>query len=570
MGSGFSAILVIEAIFICIVSFISINLFYHKHTELLYNESAEVLNLYFSRVEDRLREVENLSFSILSDLTIQEHFNNINDYGETYEGYMSQQKARNKLLYKLFLVEGIESIEFIDNNNQVIHAGYKTKVQPSADIETAKKIAYETYGTGTWETNLSGDGSISFVRLIRSITNPGFNPLGVLVINIDVNSFMSYSSVISSKFHSDILIIAGDDLVYSAGQHPVNAELLSADNYFPYKIKNIDGENYFITERKTDYVDWRFISMIRCDELLADINNLKRLVIVIFILSIVLSTGIGFNFSGLITRTLVRLSRGMKHVEKGDYNVVLAEPDGRLDIEEVSQLRHNFNIMAKRIDYLVNDVLKKEIRIREFQYKILQQQINPHFLYNTLDTIHWMSLGYGCDKISDMVRSLSNLFRGALELEDIVTLNEETRFLKDYITIQKIRFEERLDFRMEIDDEYLGLLIPKLTLQPIVENSINYCLEKYEGICSIRIECRKRDSWVELSISDNGPGMEQEFVRKLLSGESKPTKTGIGLKNIDERLRIFYGDEYGIIIESGIGKGTTVIIRVPTDEKASA
>ena len=120
---------------------------------------------------------------------------------------------------------------------------------------------------------------------------------------------MSYSSVISSKFHSDILIIAGDDLVYSAGQHPVNAELLSADNYFPYKIKNIDGENYFITERKTDYVDWRFISMIRCDELLADINNLKRLVIVIFILSIVLSTGIGFNFSGLITRTLVRLSR---------------------------------------------------------------------------------------------------------------------------------------------------------------------------------------------------------------------------------------------------------------------
>ena len=139
MGSGFSAILVIEAIFICIVSFISINLFYHKHTELLYNESAEVLNLYFSRVEDRLREVENLSFSILSDLTIQEHFNNINDYGETYEGYMSQQKARNKLLYKLFLVEGIESIEFIDNNNQVIHAGYKTKVQLS-DIETQRKL----------------------------------------------------------------------------------------------------------------------------------------------------------------------------------------------------------------------------------------------------------------------------------------------------------------------------------------------------------------------------------------------------------------------------------------------
>ena len=389
MGSGFSAILVIEAIFICIVSFISINLFYKKHTELLYNESAEVLNLYFIRVEDRLREVENLSFSILSDLTIQRHFNAINEYGDTYEGYLAQQQARSKLLYKLFLVEGIDSIEFIDNNDQIIRAGYKPKSHLERDIETIKEIAYETYGTGTWEVNLSGDGSVSFVRLIRDITKPGFKPLGILLININVDHFMSYSSVVSSEFHSDILIIAGEGLIYSAGQHPVNTKLISSDSYCPYKITAIDGVNYFVTERKTDYVDWRFISMIRCDELLADIDNLKQFVIIIFILSIAISTGIGFKFSGFITGTLVQLSRGMKHVEKGDYNVALTGLDRKIIIEEVAQLQHNFNIMAKRIDYLVNDVLKRKLKSGNLNIKCCSSRLIPIFIqyagYHPLD-----------------------------------------------------------------------------------------------------------------------------------------------------------------------------------------
>ena len=569
MGTGFSIILVIEAIFICIVSFISINLFYQKHTELLYNESAEVLNLYFSRLEDRLREVENLSFSILSDLTIQKHLNDINDYGDTYKGYVSQQEARNKLLFKLFLVEGIDSIEYISINDQIISASYKVKPGIERDLDAIKEIAYRTCGTGTWETNLYGKGSVSFVRLIRDITKTGFMPLGILVINIDVNSFMSYSSVVSSKFHSDILVIAGEDLIYSTGNHQVNGKILS-DSYYPYKITAFDDVNYFITERKTDYINWRFISMIHCDELLADINSLKQFVLIIFMLSIFISTGLGFKFSGFISDTLGGLSRGMKHVEKGDYSVVLNEPDGKLIIEEVAQLQYDFNIMAKHIDYLINDVLMKEIKIREFKYKVLQQQINPHFLYNTLDTIHWMAQDYNCDKISHMVRSLSSMFRAALDLEDIVSLKEEIRILKDYITIQKIRFEERLDFKMDIDDEYLGFMIPKLTLQPIVENSINYCLEKYEGVCHIRVLCQRKENWVEISISDNGPGMDEEFVKKLLSGQSKPKRSGIGLKNIDERLKLFYGDDYGITIKSSRGEGTTVIIRIPTSEEVSA
>ncbi|ANW97661.1 hypothetical protein CSTERTH_00745 [Thermoclostridium stercorarium subsp. thermolacticum DSM 2910] len=167
-----------------------------------------------------------------------------------------------------------------------------------------------------------------------------------------------------------------------------------------------------------------------------------------------------------------------------------------------------------------------------------------------------------------MVRALSNMFRATLDLQDNISLREELNILENYITIQKLRFEERLDFRMEVDEEYLDLTIPKLTLQPIVENSINYCLEKFEGICQIRVSGCKRDGCAEISVKDNGPGMDREFVNKLLSGESKPIRRGIGLKNIDERLRLFYGENYGLIIESERGKGTTVIIRIPAENKS--
>ncbi len=167
MSSCLSIIFIIEAVLICIVSFISINLFYRTYTELLYNESAEVLNLYFSRVEDRLKEVEKLSFGILSDITIQEYFSEINNYGDTYEGYVAQQKVRNKLLYYLFLVDDVFSIDYITNSSQQLNAGYAAvKAYSMEELNEISEIAYKTYGSGSWEVNISGSGTVSFVRLI--------------------------------------------------------------------------------------------------------------------------------------------------------------------------------------------------------------------------------------------------------------------------------------------------------------------------------------------------------------------------------------------------------------------
>jgi two-component system, sensor histidine kinase YesM len=194
---------------------------------------------------------------------------------------------------------------------------------------------------------------------------------------------------------------------------------------------------------------------------------------------------------------------------------------------------------------------------------VLQQQINPHFLYNTLDSINWMASEKGNENISVMIKALGFMLRGSVNDNDLIYLEKEIEFVNCYIAIQKIRFEERLDFTLDIDKSFNSIQIPKITLQPIVENSINHSLERFSSVCSIKVTAQYHEEYAAVIIQDNGPGMDEDFLDKLHKGLVKPTRTGIGLKNIDERIKILFGENYGITITSIVGTGTKVVIRLP-------
>jgi two-component system sensor histidine kinase YesM len=168
-----------------------------------------------------------------------------------------------------------------------------------------------------------------------------------------------------------------------------------------------------------------------------------------------------------------------------------------------------------------------------------------------------------------MVHSLGNLMRNSISNKQyIIPICDELTLLDDYIRIQKIRYEERLDFSMNVEQEVLQFYIPKLTLQPIIENSINYGLEAVSRTCRILVQGFLKDGQIEISISDNGPGMVEEFVEKILQGKVAPKGSGIGLRNIDERIKILYGMNYGIDIKSIPGEGTEVIVKIPCTKEA--
>lgn len=232
--------------------------------------------------------------------------------------------------------------------------------------------------------------------------------------------------------------------------------------------------------------------------------------------------------------------------------------------DEIGVLQRDFTIMIQKIDTLIKDDYTKQILIKDAQLKALQAQINPHFLYNTLDSINWMAKLNQQRDISVMVESLGNLLRSAISgKEPIITLKEEVQLLKDYLTIQKMRFGDRLQFQLEIDQQWLSLKIPKLILQPIVENSINYGLENTLGICRITVKAVPDSDCLNITVIDNGPGIPDELLKKLAQGEVKPKGSGIGLQNIDHRIKLIFGEEFGLSVTSELGVGTKVLIRIP-------
>jgi two-component system sensor histidine kinase YesM len=255
----------------------------------------------------------------------------------------------------------------------------------------------------------------------------------------------------------------------------------------------------------------------------------------------------------------------MKIVEKGDFDVKLKLTNRN----EIGELCKTFNKMTRKVNKLINEVFIEKIRQKDLELQMLQNQINPHFLYNTLESIHMIAETNRDEKISIMAQSLGRILRFSISMkQDRVTIQEELNHLIDYIALQKVRFNNLFDITVNIDESIYKNLIIKMILQPIVENSIYHGLENIVEGGRINISGYVENSFVIFEIIDNGTGMDKTQVTNLndyINGYNNFYKS-IGLKNVNKRIKLYYGAEYGIEIFSTMGEGTKVKVILPCIE----
>lgn len=270
----------------------------------------------------------------------------------------------------------------------------------------------------------------------------------------------------------------------------------------------------------------------------------------------------GIKFSSKIINPLEKLTSKMKEVNKQWYespqykeylnHIPFINNENK---DEISFLESDFKLLVDKINDLVKENYEEKIVMKEWQIKALQAQINPHFLYNTLDSIHWLAKINDQNQIAMMIKSLGNLLRNSIYKSNyVVSIKEEVGILEDYINIQKFRFQERLNVNINIKEEVLNFKIPNLVLQPLVENSISYALEVLVDVCKIDVFSIEEDNCIKLVVMDNGPGVNEERLEKLRKMEIQPSSSGIGLKNINERMKLIFGDKYNLFIDSEEGK----------------
>ncbi len=268
-----------------------------------------------------------------------------------------------------------------------------------------------------------------------------------------------------------------------------------------------------------------------------------------------------------ITRPIRKLSEVTDQVAKGDLSVRF---DARSGVE-VNRLSDSLNTMIDKINELLEQVTTEQIRLRKAEFELLQTQINPHFLYNTLDTIIWLAEAGKQREVVGMVGSLSEFFRASLNQgKDIISIREELQHVKSYLEIQQVRYQDILKYEIQVPGELDKYLIPKITIQPIVENALYHGIKNKRGLGRIRVSGKKEEGGFAIQVEDNGIGINEERLRQVRDKIQyrTPAENDIyGLYNVNERIRLNFGDKFGISIESVYGEGTVVSIHLPYGEE---
>lgn len=329
-------------------------------------------------------------------------------------------------------------------------------------------------------------------------------------------------------------------------------------------IKRIKENDYKIIHGNSTYTGWKTVEVFPLSESLRVINTLVYYSIIIAIITLLIAEILAAFFTKSIVRPISKLKRLMKKTEVGDFNVVF---NSKYD-DEIGELGNAFNNMVREIKNLISLVEVEGKKKRKAEISILHAQIKPHFIYNTLDTIQWMAQEHDAQDIVDITYNLTNLLRIGLSAgEENIKISQEIKHVESYLLIQKIRYEDKLNYKIYIQKEILDLNVIKLILQPLVENAIYHGIKEKRGSGYIKISGMIKNGKIFFIIQDNGIGIAEKKlikINEMLKGKATSKDiVGYGIYNVNEKIKLTYGDEFGLEYHSIYGEGTTVVLWHP-------
>lgn len=414
--------------------------------------------------------------------------------------------------------------------------------------------------------NGSRQVNFSYVRALTNIYTGQF--LGVLVIDLNEQALTNIIKTTKDKTMGEIYITDSQNQVIfrETGQSGPSASdgLRVGQTFDMSRISSKFRQDNFLLSKYSNQTGWNIIYIVPKSQLYVPVNNIRNATLLIILICSLLFISLSYFISRNLSKPVQRLQQSIRAIEDGDLNV-------RVKIEsndEIGQLSASFNHMVRNINNLIHDVYEFELKNKQAELNVLQNQINPHFIYNTLETFNMMAILKENYEMSDALTAFSRILRFNFQnKEEIVPIDKELSYLTDYVNLQKLRYTSQFDVTMAADDPVRQYGIIKMIIQPLVENSIYYGFDDTIEKIHIQVSIQKQESSLLITVSDNGIGMtpeKLEDVKKSLHTEEASMKSGsIGLNNINERVKLYFGNEYGLTISSVYGSGTDVRIVIP-------
>ena len=529
----------------------------------LYSHNSMSRLVRHNEVEDTSSILEQTRESIDSQIEVYTGLINYLTYSPDIEEVINEKNMDNYVAYAKYtqIVDPLLTVpkSYHDAINQIQIFADSIKVRHEYTLVPMDEIGQEW-----WSSQLNDEVQVQWlvntekpeIAAVRNIYD-GRNRTAVLCITLDYNKIFKPLKNIISEESGTMVLDQNQNIVYRDENIQDNdlADLRESD-----KILEQIRKEYVAVNSTSQNTGWKFylyktkksVEKSVYQMLLAEIPLIAGCVLIIFIL--------GMAFSRLFTRKIEMLTENMDQVNHGSREVTVTS-----DAEdEVGVLIRSFRRMMGEIDRLISEVYENKIALKEFELKALTAQINPHFLYNSLSIINWMAIKSGQKEISKVTLDLSTFYRTALSKgEDMVTVENCIRNIEAYLSIQLVMHDNDFTVEWKIDPQVKAEKVPKLILQPVVENALEHGLDvKEEGDKILQLSFLDAGDAVLLRVEDNGMGMEQSVAESLVTYQAE----GYGLKNVNDRICLLYGEEYKIRIISSVGKGTVVEMRIPKGE----
>jgi sensor histidine kinase YesM len=401
--------------------------------------------------------------------------------------------------------------------------------------------------------------------------------LGVIVINISIplEEIFSYNNIYLQG--GDLILISESGIIQYFNINPFFVKLRPEDRTDILSLntdsvaKKIGGKDYLISAVKSKLTGWTLCSVVPRSSLLQQIYEIRTLIIQICIICIIIAFLLSYIVTLSISRPIIKLKHSMEKIDENNLDIEYMD-DMK---DEVAVLGHKFNSMIKRIQNLIKTVYEAELsrkeemlKRKEAEFDALQMQINPHFLYNTLDIIRWQIFEEknGESRGSQMLSSFADLLRlGTKRGSNLVPFGEEIAHVRAYIDVVQFDLEYQVNVTYNVNEELSMYNIPKFTLQPLIENIMVHGFTHIKDIGEIVIQAYKKDTDLYITVNDNGEGIPPDLLSELnlnINNQSIKSKS-IGLKNVNARIKLYFGEQYGLEIKSIPGKGTTAVIHIP-------
>lgn len=554
------AITVIIGSGLLLSSYINYNIFFGTTNEVVESTSKEINKQIIMNYENYIDRVIDIANYLQTETVELSKTNEIDRLNSSY-------------LYVTQIDKSVVSIVMFDSEGNPLYSNLGDEIfVPNISDKSWYRAAYTDSNIfhfsspHTQDIYFGGNKEVITVTKVVDYYDNGISRNGVLAVELDMSNFIDLSEKTNLGEYGHIVILNEyNDLIYSSGDvcqtEDCQSLEIANDIIIGGDFVKVDNIDMYVNVNTLQHTRWSIATFINVES----INDAKQSAILTLFGAFAIVFAVTFTasstISSRISSPLNKLKSHMELFRKGDFHTKVHVTGQK----EVVILADAYNLMIDEIRELMNEVLSEQNAKRKTQFKALQNQINPHFLYNTLDSIVWLSENKKNDDVEKMVIALSKFFRISISNEtSLISVGEEIEHVKNYLLIQQIRYNKRFTYDFEIDEKFLKTEILKLSLQPLVENAIYHGISPEDEYSRICVKVFEEDGLLKVSVSNEGYGLTDERIQEIYDTLTNKVKTkSIGLKNVYQRLKLYYGDSADLIISSVPDEETTVTMIFP-------